>query len=170
MKKILPLFFFSFILLNFLNAQNIIEKNKKTLPNVQVKTLKGKNINIQSIENNEKPIVINFWATWCKPCLKELNNISEVYEDWQDETGVKIIAISIDDRRSIAKVSPYINSSGWEYEIYLDQNSDLKRALGVSTVPHTFLLNSNKEIVWQHKGYVEGDEEILFDKIRALLK
>ena len=142
----------------------------RTLPSVDVKTLDGENINITAIENDGNPIVISFWATWCKPCKKELNNISEVYEDWQDETGVKVIAISIDNSRSMAKVSPYVNASDWDYEVYLDPNGDLKRAMGVSTVPHTFLLNSKKEIVWQHKGYVDGDEDDLLEQIEKIVK
>ena len=115
----------------------------KNLPNVDVKKIDGSNFNFKNIDNNGNPIVISFWATWCKPCTKELNNIAEVYEDWQDETNVKLVAVSIDDRRSQSKVAPYVNSSGWEYEIYIDPNSDLKRAMGVSTVPHTFLLDKN---------------------------
>ena len=142
----------------------------RTLPSVDVKTLDGENINITAIENDGNPIVISFWATWCKPCKKELNNISEVYEDWQDETGVKVIAISIDNSRSMAKVSPYVNASDWDYEVYLDPNGDLKRAMGVSTVPHTFLLNAKKEIVWQHKGYVDGDEDELLEQIEKIVK
>jgi len=140
----------------------------RTLPSVDVKTLDGGSINITALENNGQPIVISFWATWCKPCKKELNTIAEVYEDWQDETGVKLVAISIDDTRSMAKVAPYVNASGWDYEIYIDPNGDLKRAMGISTVPHTFLLNSKKEIVWQHKGYVDGDEEELLEQIKKL--
>lgn len=140
----------------------------RTLPSIKVGTLDGNSINIQEIENEGNPIVINFWATWCKPCKKELNTIAEVYEDWQDETGVKLVAVSIDDSRSMAKVAPYVNSTDWEYEVYLDSNSDLKRAMGVSTVPHTFLLNNKKEIVWQHRGYVEGDEGKLYEKIEEL--
>ena len=96
------------------------------------------------------------------------NNIAEIYNEWQDETGVKIVAISIDDSRSKAKVAPYVNSSDWEYEVYLDQNGDLKRAMGVSSIPHTFLLNKNNEIVWQHKGYVDGDEYKLLKEIKKL--
>ena len=140
----------------------------KSLPSVNVKTLEGNQFNFKNIDNNGNPIVISFWATWCKPCTKELNNIAEIYEDWQDETNVKLVAVSIDDRRSQSKVAPYVNSSGWEYEIYIDSNSDLKRAMGVSTVPHTFLLDKNKQIIWQHRGYVEGDEYELFDEILKL--
>ena len=140
----------------------------RTLPSIKVGTLDGNSINIQEIENDGNPIVINFWATWCKPCKKELNNISEIYEEWQDETNVKLVAISIDDSRSMSKVGPYINASDWEYDIYLDPNGELKRAMGVSTVPHTFLLNGKKQIVWQHRGYVDGDEEKLFSEIKKL--
>ena len=140
----------------------------KNLPNVDVKKIDGSSFNFKNIDNNGNPIVISFWATWCKPCTKELNNIAELYEDWQDETNVKLVAVSIDDRRSQSKVAPYVNSSGWEYEIYIDPNSDLKRAMGVSTVPHTFLLDKNKQIIWQHRGYVEGDEYELFDEILKL--
>ena len=142
----------------------------RTLPSVEVKTLDGENINIQEIENNGKPIVISFWATWCKPCIKELNAIAEVYEDWQEETGVKLIAISIDDTRSMSKVMPYVNASEWDYEVYLDPNRDLARAMGVSTVPHTFLLNGKNKIVWQHKGYVDGDEDELLEQIEKIPK
>tara|TARA_B100001115_G_C15823682_1_gene409846 strand:- start:1202 stop:1687 length:486 start_codon:yes stop_codon:yes gene_type:complete len=140
----------------------------RTLPSINVGTLDGNSINIKEIENDGNPIVISFWATWCKPCKKELNNISEIYEDWQDETNVKLVAISIDDSRSMSKVGPYINASDWEYDIFLDPNGELKRAMGVSTVPHTFLLNGKKEIVWQHRGYVDGDEDKLFSEIKKL--
>lgn len=141
---------------------------ERALPSVDVKTLEGSSFNIQDINNDGNPIVISFWATWCKPCKKELNNIAEVYEDWQEETGVKLVAVSIDNSRTMAKVLPYVNSSDWEYEVYLDPNGDLKRALGVSTVPHTFLLNAKKEIVWQHRGYIDGDEDELYEKIEEI--
>lgn len=158
-------FFFSLIItINCLTCAAQI----KSLPSVNVKTLEGDQFNFKNIDNDNNPIIISFWATWCKPCTKELNNIAEVYEDWQDETNVKLVAVSIDDRRSQSKVAPYVNSSGWEYEIYIDSNSDLKRAMGVSTVPHTFLLDKNKQIIWQHRGYVEGDEYELFDEILKL--
>ena len=140
----------------------------RNLPSVKVKDLKGKLINIQNLSNDDNPIVISFWATWCKPCKKELNTIAEVYEDWQEETGVKLVAVSIDDSRSASKVKPYVNASGWEYEVLIDSNRELARALGVSTVPHTFLLNGEGKIVWEHKGYIDGDEEELYEQIEQI--
>ena len=99
-------------------AANCFSQEERKLPSMEVKTLDGSNFNITNLENDGNPIVISFWATWCKPCKKELNNIAEVYEDWQDETGVKLVAISIDDTRSMMRVAPYVNASDWDYEVY----------------------------------------------------
>ena len=140
------------------------------IPSVDIKTLDGKTINTASFENNGDPIVISFWALWCKNCIKELEAISEIYEDWQDETNVKLIAISIDDSRNTSKLKPFVNTKGWEYEIYHDPNSDFKRALGINQIPHTFLLNGKNEIISEHVGYTDGQEEELYDKIKKLIK
>lgn len=140
----------------------------KKIPSVSVKDLKGNTINTSAFSNNGNPIVISFWATWCGPCKKELNTIAETYEEWQEETGVKVIAISIDDARSASRVAPYVNSQSWEYEVYLDSNQDFKRAMNVNNVPHTFLIDGNGNIVWQHNNYTPGDEEELYTKIKEL--
>ncbi len=138
------------------------------LPAAKVKDLSGNTINTADFSNDGEPIVISFWATWCGPCKKELNAIHEVYEDWQDETGVKVIAISIDDTRSATRVKPYVDGQGWDFEVYLDSNQDFKRALNVNNVPQTFLLNGNGEVVWTHSGYNPGDEEELLEEIEKL--
>lgn len=140
-----------------------------TLPSVSVKDLRGNTISSGSFENDGRPIIISFWATWCKPCIAELNAIRDMYPDWVEETGVKLIAISIDDARNAARVRPFVLGQGWEYEVYLDENSDLRRALNVNNPPHTFLLNGNKEIVWQHNGYVPGDEDVLYELVEKLV-
>ena len=155
---------FSVLIFSFTGA------SKKTVPSVNVKTLKGKTINTSKIKNGGKPMVISFWATWCSPCKKELNNISEVYETWQEETGVKLIAISIDDARNKHKVKPYVDSKGWDFDVYLDVNQDLKRAMNVNNVPYTFLIDGKGKIVYEHNNYVPGDENILYKKIKALVK
>ncbi len=146
-----------------------IAKKDWQLPAVDVKTLDGKTFSTGDIDNDGKPVIISFWATWCKPCVLELSTIAETYDEWQEETGVKLIAISIDDARNTSKVQPLVNGKDWDYEVYLDPNGDLKRAMNVNTVPHTFLLNGNKEVVYQHYSYAPGDEQHLYDKVKALL-
>ncbi len=140
------------------------------LPSAEVKTLDNKTFNTSEISNNGKPIIISFWATWCKPCIKELTNINEEYQDLRDETGVKLIAVSIDEPRSSKRVAPFVNGRAWDYEVLLDVNSDFKRAMNVVNVPHTFLINGEGKIVWQHTSYVDGDEDELFEKVRELSK
>ena len=143
----------------------------QTVPSVELKTLDGQTVDIKAFADNDgQPVVISFWATWCKPCKRELNAINEVYEDWQDETGVKLIAVSIDDSRLSSRVKPEVDANAWDYEVLLDPNGDLKRAMGVNTIPHTFLVDGNGHVVWQHNSYAPGDEENLYELIQKLAK
>ena len=162
MKSIILSFSLSSLIVSSLFGQDPV----KLLPSVKVKDLAGNTVNTSSFANDGKPIVVNFWATWCKPCILELSTIHDEYEDWVKETGVKIIAVSIDDARNSAKVKPFVDGKGWEYEVYIDENSELKRALGVNNVPHTFLLNGKGEIIYNHNSYSPGDEEELYEKIK----
>ena len=150
-----------------INAQVLPQKHN--IPVAEVKNLEGKPVSTSTFSNNEKPIVISFWATWCKPCVNELMAIADNYQDWQKETGVKLIAISVDDSRNMAKVAPFVNGKNWEYEVYIDPNGDFKRAMNVNNVPHTFLVNGKGEIVWQHNSYSPGDEEKLFENIKSVI-
>jgi thiol-disulfide isomerase/thioredoxin len=124
---------------------------------------------MSNISNDGKPIIITFWATWCKPCLKEHDAINDVYEDWVDETGVKLYAVSIDNARSSRQVLPLVNGRSWEFDVLLDENGDLKRALGVNIPPHTFIVDGTGNIVWQHIGYLEGDEVEYIEVVEKLV-
>jgi len=135
------------------------------IPSVDIKTINGNVFNTADFDNDNNPIIISFWATWCKPCKQELENIHEVYEDWQDETNVKLIAISIDDSRNTSKIKPLVNAKGWEYEVYQDSNREFATKMGVNPIPHTFLLDKNKKVVWEHVTYSDGDEEELYEKV-----
>ena len=134
-----------------------------------VKTLDGKNRTTDSINNNGKPMLISFWATWCKPCVAELNAINENYADWQKETGIKVVAISVDDSRTMNSVPNFVNGRNWNYEVYCDPNGEFKRAMNVNLVPHSFLINGKREIVSQHTSFNPGDEDKLYEEIKKLV-
>ncbi|HBF88541.1 MAG TPA: alkyl hydroperoxide reductase [Bacteroidales bacterium] len=142
----------------------------KKIPSVEIKDMNGNPFSTSTIANEGKPIVISFWATWCKPCIKELSTINDLYDEWKEETGVVLYAISIDDSRSMSRVAPFANGKAWEYEILLDPNGDFKREMSVTNVPHTFLIDGQGNIVWQHAGYADGDENELHEQIKKLLE
>lgn len=144
-------------------------KNYGKIPPIEVKTMDGNAFNMSSISNDGKPMIITFWATWCKPCLKEHDAINDVYEDWVDETGVKLYAVSIDNARSSRQVLPLVNGRSWEFDVLLDENGDFKRAMGVNIPPHTFIVDGTGTIVWQHIGYLEGDEVEYIEVVEKLV-
>ncbi len=139
------------------------------LPSVKLKDLNGKVVDTAKLSNDGKPFVISFFATWCKPCNRELKAISEQYADWQDETGMKVIAVSIDQAQNINKVKPLVDGEGWEYEVLLDPNSEFRRAMGVQMIPHVFVIDGNGKVADSRSGYTEGAESHLIEKIRELI-
>lgn len=138
------------------------------LPAVQLKDVNGKTVNTAKLQNGGKPIIISFWATWCKPCIRELKAINEVYADWQDETGVKIVIVSIDEAQNAQKVKPMVDGFGWEYDVLLDPNGDFKRAMNVQSVPHVFVIDGKGNVVYNHTGYTDGAEQQLYDIIKKM--
>ena len=168
MKKILLTAVLAMIMMTAW-SQEKTEKHGK-LPAVTIKSIDGASFNTSTIDNGGKPIMICFWATWCKPCVKELTAISDVYDEWVEETGVKIYAVSIDDARSSSRVQPFVNGRGWDFQVLLDENSAFRKAMNVVNPPHTFILNASKEIIYQHPAYVDGDEKQYIEVVRKVLK
>ena len=134
------------------------------LPSIELKTLSGQFINTNQIAQENQLMIISLWATWRVPCKNELDAVAEVYEDWVSETDVKYFAISIDDSRTSKRIKPMVDGKGWEFEILLDENSELKRAFGVSTVPYTVIVK-NGLMVYKHTGYTPGYEDELYEQI-----
>lgn len=162
MKKILLILTIALIGLN-------VTAQTSAIPKVSIKALDGQTFNTAEISNDGKPFIISFWALWCKPCQKELDAFDDNYIDWQDETGVKIFAVSIDDSRSTSRVAPLVKSKGWEFEILLDMNGDFKRAMNVNMIPHTFLFDGNGKMVSQHTSYFDGAELELYEEVKKLV-
>ena len=168
MKKIV-LFFAAFLLL-LANSQAQEAKPESKLPSVSLKDLQGKTVDFQAAINPEKLTIISFWATWCAPCKKELDNVAEIYPEWQEKYNVELIAISVDEARTAPKVKSTVAAKGWDYKVLIDSNQDLQRALNISSVPFTMVINQKGEIIYQHSGYKDGDEEELAVKLAEWTK
>lgn len=148
-------------------VSGFIAFSQNSLPDIKIRTLTGEELSFAVFgEKSDTALIVSLWATWCVPCIQELESISEQYEDWQKETPFKLIAISIDDNRTTQRVRPFVTGRGWPFEIYLDVNSDLKRALNINDVPHSLIIKNGK-IVYQQNGYVAGSEDVLFEKLKS---
>ena len=119
------------------------------LPSAVVSSLENKPIDIATLSNGGRPIVIVFFDTSCKPCVAELNVIADTYEEWMDETGAKLVAIALDDEKNVAKVPLYVRGKEWSYEVYLDTDQKLPTALGITIRPTTLIIDREKNIVWR---------------------
>ena len=142
----------------------------QTLPDVNLKTLDGKTVNIKEHVKNNEFTVLSFWATWCGPCKKELDALEDFHAEWLEDFGVELIAVTVDNSRGLSKVKPMVNTKGWGFRVLSDAKQELQRGLNFQTIPQTFIVDSEGNVVYSHNGYNPGDEEELADKIEELTK
>ncbi len=140
----------------------------QTIQSIQLRDVNGRTVDTAELVGLGKPVIISFWATWCSPCKRELNNYAEYFEEWQEEFGVTLIAVSIDDQRTANRVGPYINSAEWPYTVLLDPNREFARTMQVNNVPHTFILDGSGKVVWQNNNYSDGDEDEVYEILQKL--
>lgn len=151
-------YFKSLIIILFFTQSICSQTN---IPSIYIKTINGKSINSKSTLNKDGLTVYSFWATWCIPCINELDAIHNEFEKWK-EANIKLVAVSTDDSRTKRRVRPLINGKNWKFEIVLDENQKFKRALNISGVPHTIVVKGS-EIIYRKIGYKPGDEVNLYD-------
>ncbi|MDO4707533.1 MAG: TlpA disulfide reductase family protein [Porphyromonadaceae bacterium] len=136
------------------------------IPAFQLKDISGKSVQTEQLGAGDRPVAVSFFATWCKPCLRELEAVSEVFEEWQEETGMEFVAVSIDEGVNSLKVKPLVASRGWEFPVLLDPNSDFFRALGATMVPSIFVFDAQGKIIYKHTGYTDGGEAEIIKAVR----
>lgn len=156
------------ILLALVISYSFSSTAQNAIPTTTIKNLEGKTMTLQDVIKPGKVTIINFWATWCSPCKKELDIISEVYDTWKKNYNCDLFAISIDDRRTLGKVKPMVTEKGWTYDVYSDVNQDLLKALSGQSVPFTVVIDKKGNIAHIHNGYVPGDEVELEQKVKEL--
>lgn len=147
-------------------STNLFAQQK--MPNVSLKNLKGEIVK-SNLDFQKKDVVyvFSFWATWCAPCVQELDAISEVYGDWKSKLNIEIIAVSVDDARTEKRVKPLVNGKGWEYKVLLDTNQELKRSLSIANIPYLIVVKNN-EIVHVQNGHSPGSEAEFFEILKGL--
>lgn len=131
------------------------------MPVVTLNDIEGNAVRTDTLAAPGRPVIVSFFATWCKPCQRELSAIAEVYDEWQEETGVEVIAVSIDEAQSVNRVKPLVDSKNWPYRVLLDPNGELKRALGIQLIPYVIVLDESGKIIYKHNGYTDGAENEL---------
>lgn len=158
MKKLILSAFLALTMMGGLRAQ--------ALPDVQVQDPDGGRIQTGTLVDGKTPFVVTFWASWCKPCQKELDALSDACPDWDGGFPLRIYAVSVDDSRSLSRAKALFDSRDWPCTPLYDPNSDFMRAMNVSSIPHVFVFDKNGKQVFTHVGYIPGDEETLLDEVR----
>ena len=147
-----------------------VNASAQTLPDVKIENQEGKIVSTKSLADGT-PMIISFWSTTCKPCIQELNAINDNLYDWLEEVDMKVVAISVDDARTVSRARAMTKGQGWDdYVCLYDKNQDFKRAMNVSLTPHVFIVDGKGNIVYSHSGYTPGSEQELFEKIKAFKK
>ena len=159
LKKVIQIFL---ILLCFQNAFS------GKLPDFKAKNLKNKTVSFSEIKG-EKLTIIDFWATWCKPCVRSIPKLVKVYEKYKDQ-GVQFIGINVDGNRNLPKVRPFVRSLKITYPVLLDINDKIRNDLRIMSIPYILVIDQNDEIIFTHIGYRPGDEKVLEEEIQKLLK
>ncbi|MBO5471056.1 MAG: TlpA family protein disulfide reductase [Bacteroidales bacterium] len=142
------------------------------VPSVTVEDSKGESFNTKELLKEGTPMIISFWSTSCKPCIRELDAVYDALPDWLEEADFRVVAVSTDDSRLLAKAKSFAEGRGWgeEYTLLFDKNQDFMRAMNVSVVPHVFVVDANGKIVYSHTSYVPGNELELFEAIKKSQK
>ena len=154
------LFFIPFLFISFLISQNVSSNLKLTKLNGRTVTL--------SEYLKKGPVLINFWATWCSPCKKEMVYLDKFERKYKDE-GLSILSISVDSQKSLSHVRSYIRANDYIYDVFLDPNRQVFKKLNGNLMPTNVLLDTDGKVLWRHYGYIPGDEENMDLQLRSAL-
>jgi len=152
----------------FITAQESEELAGRKAPNFVLENLDGDYVELNQ-EIGEGPILLSFWATWCKPCIQELAEFKKLYNDYKDK-GFKLLAISTDSERTVAKVKPFVKSKSYDFPVLYDTSGDVARIYYARAVPFTVLIDDKGAIVYTHLGYMKGDELVVISKVKEMIE
>lgn len=139
------------------------------VPAIKVENKKGEPVNTAELVDGKTPMIISFWATTCKPCIRELDAINDAYPDWIEEADFRVIAVSTDDNRFVSQARALAEGHGWsDFTVLYDKNQEFMRAMNVTVTPQVFVVDKEGKIVYSHTGYTPGSEQELIETIKKL--
>ena len=144
----------------------IIHKEKKKISHVEFYNSKSKKVILN--DYNSKLVIINFWATWCAPCKKEMVFLDEFEKEYKKE-GFSVLSVSIDNQKSLSQVRSYVRVNNYSFDVFLDPNMQVFKKMNGNLMPTNILLDQNGNIIWRHYGYLPGDENNMNLQIRSAL-
>jgi cytochrome c biogenesis protein CcmG, thiol:disulfide interchange protein DsbE len=133
---------------------------------LHVNSINGRVLPLNTVIDTTGVTVVCFWATWCIPCINELDALEEKLGELSS-IPCKLIAISVDETRTAQKVKPFVQSRGWSFEVYMDPANELMRAFQINNIPYIVVFKQGKP-VYNKQGYLAGDEAVLLEKIKQL--
>ena len=164
-KKINIIVFYSLVASMFIFGQDNSTISK--IPNIDIKLLNGKTTNIYKLLESG-PLLMDFWATWCKPCKQVMKHLNEFHNNYKDQ-GFQVLMINQDTPRSLGKVKAYINSKDYDFLVSTDPNQQIAKKLNGQIMPNLLLIKKDGTIQWRHQGYMPGEEKEIKQKIEELL-
>ena len=134
----------------------------------RLKNVNGQHSSIIKEAGNSQLIVLDFWATWCKPCIKAIPKISELAEHYENK-GVSFIGINTDSPRNLAKVKPFVKTHNIKYPVLLDVDQEIMNELLINAFPTLLILNREGKVLFTHRGFSNGDEKLIKSELEKLV-
>ena len=154
-----------FIVFQFVNGENT--DSGSTIPDLKVRLLNGSSTTLHQL-SQDGPLLIDFWATWCLPCIKVMKYLNQYHEKYADD-NFKVLMINTDTPRSLGKVRGFIKSKDYSFNVGMDPNKVLSKKLNGMTMPTLILVDKGGIIKWRHQGYVAGEEIEIENQIKQVL-
>ena len=167
MFKNYKLFILIFIVLFQPKLYPVDSQSLGKMPNIDIRLLNGKKTTMYKLLE-KGPVLIDFWATWCKPCKQVMTHLNNFHKKYEEE-GFQVLMINQDTPRSLGKVKAYINSKGFDFLVSIDPNQQISKKLNGQIMPNLILINEDKNIQWRHQGYMPGEELEIEQEIKRIL-
>lgn len=126
-------------------------------PDFTVYTLDGQALSLAAMRG--KPVVLNFWASWCPPCKEEMPDFESVFRELGDEVQFMMVNVTDGERETVEKGQAYVDAEGFTFPIFYDTDQDAAYQYGISSIPTTYFIDADGVVVAGSRGMI--DEEVL---------